>query len=235
MSLPTSPPKYSSWSAMVRAFSRKEYTPWQAFSVQRVVGVSVDGVFGSLTERAVKTWQASMKLTADGVVGPKTQGAMLRKASESVDVHFTTIPDGMLLGFARVEGANLLAATNWSVPGGVDCGCVQMRVYGPPYDLLKLKEAFDPTEAFTYAARVFTSRVAAYKRSNPTGLSVHRIIEAAVLAHNWPAGAAQVMKYGHVLNPDDPATWTRKSDGTHYTKGEWSFVYPQRVLQGVSY
>jgi peptidoglycan hydrolase-like protein with peptidoglycan-binding domain len=44
--------------------------------VQRVVGVSADGVFGPQTARAVKHWQSAHGLTADGIVGPATAQAM---------------------------------------------------------------------------------------------------------------------------------------------------------------
>lgn len=40
--------------------------------VQAVVGATVDGDYGSATERRVKDWQAKNRLTADGVVGPVT-------------------------------------------------------------------------------------------------------------------------------------------------------------------
>lgn len=234
--LPSSPPKYGSWSMMLASIKRGS-TGWPVFSVQRVVGVGVDGVFGPMTEKAVKKWQISHDLTADGIVGPKTQGRMLKLAAAEVDTHYTKIPDGLLDGFARVEGANLLAATNWSVAGGVDCGAVQKRVYGPPYSLDDMKIAFAPYEAFTYAARVFTGRIANYVATNPS-LPHRTIVEAAVLAHNWPAGASQVIKYGHVLSPDEPALWTTKpasEGGGHYTRGEWAAEYPRRVLLGVDY
>ena len=45
-------------------------------AVQRVVGVSADGVFGPATERAVKRWQRRHGLVADGIVGPATRSAM---------------------------------------------------------------------------------------------------------------------------------------------------------------
>lgn len=234
--LPSSPPKYASWAALVKSFDSKTANGWQTFAVQCVVGTTRDGAFGPLTVAALKKWQAAHGLTADAICGPATQGKMLQVVSAAVDTHYSVIPDGLLLGFARVEGVNLLAATNWQVSGGVDCGPVQERVYGPPYALDKLEEAFNPQTAFTYAARSFTSRVSSYKKSNPTGLSTRRIIEAAVLAHNWPAGAAQIMKYGHVLNGSEPATWTfNAAAGRPYTREEWSVEYPSRVLTGVDY
>ena len=45
-------------------------------SLQRVVGVPADGVFGPGTEAAVKRWQGRHGLVADGVVGPQTRAAM---------------------------------------------------------------------------------------------------------------------------------------------------------------
>lgn len=39
---------------------------------QREIGISPDGVFGPITEKATKEWQAKHGLVADGIVGPKT-------------------------------------------------------------------------------------------------------------------------------------------------------------------
>ena len=46
--------------------------------IQAEVGVSVDGVFGSATQSAVKTWQGLHSLTPDGLVGVATWNALLR-------------------------------------------------------------------------------------------------------------------------------------------------------------
>lgn len=40
--------------------------------VQRRVGVTADGIFGTNTETAVKAFQTKYRLTADGIVGPDT-------------------------------------------------------------------------------------------------------------------------------------------------------------------
>jgi peptidoglycan hydrolase-like protein with peptidoglycan-binding domain len=45
-------------------------------SIQRELGVPADGVFGPMTERAVKRFQRSHDLVPDGIVGPLTRGAL---------------------------------------------------------------------------------------------------------------------------------------------------------------
>ncbi len=44
--------------------------------IQRIVGTTVDGIFGPKTVAAVKAWQRRNGLKADGIVGPKTQAKM---------------------------------------------------------------------------------------------------------------------------------------------------------------
>jgi peptidoglycan hydrolase-like protein with peptidoglycan-binding domain len=44
--------------------------------VQVGIGVSVDGVFGSATEQAIKQFQAQHGLLIDGIVGPITRAAL---------------------------------------------------------------------------------------------------------------------------------------------------------------
>lgn len=48
----------------------------EVVEVQRIVGVTPDGVYGPDTEAAVVTWQAAHGLVADGEVGPATWAAM---------------------------------------------------------------------------------------------------------------------------------------------------------------
>jgi hypothetical protein len=47
----------------------------------RGAALAVDGIFGPLTERAVRHLQAGNGLAADGVVGPRTQAALGRRRS----------------------------------------------------------------------------------------------------------------------------------------------------------
>jgi putative chitinase len=46
--------------------------------MQQKLGIPADGDFGHGTEMAVKKWQTSNGLTADGIVGPKTLAALMR-------------------------------------------------------------------------------------------------------------------------------------------------------------
>lgn len=43
--------------------------------IQSIVGVPADGVYGPLTEAAVRVWQKKLGITADGVWGPETSEA----------------------------------------------------------------------------------------------------------------------------------------------------------------
>jgi hypothetical protein len=45
-------------------------------SIQRQLGLTADGVFGPMTERAVKRFQGRHDLVPDGIVGPLTRGAL---------------------------------------------------------------------------------------------------------------------------------------------------------------
>lgn len=40
--------------------------------MQRLLGIDADGVFGPVTERAVRSWQREHNISVDGVVGPVT-------------------------------------------------------------------------------------------------------------------------------------------------------------------
>ena len=44
--------------------------------LQRHIGVTADGSFGSGTKSALIKWQSAKGLTADGIAGPKTWAAM---------------------------------------------------------------------------------------------------------------------------------------------------------------
>jgi Putative peptidoglycan binding domain len=84
--------------------------------LQRAIGVSSDGVFGSQTERALRRWQRSHGLVADGIAGPSTRDAL-------------GLGPGPVL---RRRGANSGAQRSRSDSGG-DVRALQRRI-GVPAD-----------------------------------------------------------------------------------------------------
>lgn len=52
--------------------------------IQSLLGISIDGKFGAQTLQAVKTFQDSHNLVADGIVGPMTLAALRKQGSFEV-------------------------------------------------------------------------------------------------------------------------------------------------------
>lgn len=57
---------------------RQGSTGAHVVAIQRIVGVTADGVFGPRTTAAVRRYQGRHRLTPDGVVGPRTAAVMRR-------------------------------------------------------------------------------------------------------------------------------------------------------------
>lgn len=53
-------------------------------TLQKILGLTVDGIFGVKTEAAVRDFQKSKGLTVDGIVGSKTWAALLSQSAVSI-------------------------------------------------------------------------------------------------------------------------------------------------------
>jgi hypothetical protein len=195
---------------------------WPVYGLQTglnhaINGLSEDGVFGQATERAVKAFQKAHDLTADGIAGPATQARLCHGIVAKTTV--TGVPSGLGRSIMEGESGYWLGAVNWSVPGGVDCGVVQRRVYGPPFSPQVLRDAFDPSLSLLWAlhslknrSEEFYTQVGVRNRKDRKEYA----LRLAVLAHNWP-WAADWLADGHELSTTKQATWvpngTRFSDG----------------------
>ena len=185
-----------------------------------------DGVFGSGTEATVKKYQGDVGIKTDGVVGPHTQKRLVRSAIVR-STFGAQLPKGLLEGQIALESGGILSAVNDSVPGGVDLGLVQQRVYGPPYSESRVKEAMDPIYAIGKSAEGLY-RLATTTYSTPHANCPFNKWELAVLHHNWPYAASQYDKYGKLPSPNRNAGWAPASLQP-ITWDEWARFYVSKV------
>jgi hypothetical protein len=123
--LSPTPPRSKTWGEIVAPIEEGE-NGWRAYALQvdlNALGFSLelDGAFGATTKKALTAFQEATGLVADGVAGPATQAKVLSLLGSLVHEDLSGVPDGLMRGFAEGEGANVLAATNWSV-SAVDRG-----------------------------------------------------------------------------------------------------------------
>jgi N-acetylmuramoyl-L-alanine amidase len=80
-------------------------------TLQRKLNLIADGIFGKLTDEAVREFQKSHGLSVDGIVGPKTWTALgIGNAKRNVDeiiIHYTATPDGEEFSNAQIKASHL--------------------------------------------------------------------------------------------------------------------------------
>lgn len=80
-------------------------------TLQRRLNLIADGIFGKLTDEAVREFQKSHGLSVDGIVGPKTWAALgIGNAKRNVDeiiIHYTATPDGEEFSNAQIKASHL--------------------------------------------------------------------------------------------------------------------------------
>lgn len=230
MSLPATPPSVSESARTLRAGS----WGWPVYAVQSALNdaageaLAADGHFGSSTTSAVKRFQSTNRLKADGVVGPTTRAALSEAVCRRLDRELA-LPDGQARKLAHGEGGDNGSAVNWSVPGGVDCGLFQLRVLGPRYGAAALKTAFSPYRAGVVALKRLLARAKAFaKKRHPA--CPFSALQLAVLAHNWPWAADEYHDHGRLPSPNRIATWVPKSlPASAKTYDGWARFYIRQM------
>lgn len=192
-----------------------------------------DGAFGPGTESAVKWWQQAVGLPIDGVFGPASQKRLVRSIERRVEGE-VVFPIGLLASVIEGESGNYIAAVNWSVAGGVDCGYTQRRVYEQADGTMRqtdIEKAWDSPAQFRLAAQTFREKKDYYLTRAGVKNRADKIEYAwrlAVLNHNWPYGA-QRLADGYTLS-NKVADWvpqgTKFDDGAPVvTYAEWAQFY----------
>ncbi len=177
-----------------------------------------DGVFKEATFAAVSDWQETRLLLPDGVFGPASSAELAKQ----LDGRRDDLPTGLIRGFTEAEGGNWIAAVNWSVAGGVDCGYVQRRVYSADYGNQDvIRRAFDSSYQIGLLAAQLRERKDTYRQA-PLGTTDEFAWRLACLHHNYPYAAATLSK---VRIKDLSAYWTSSQDwvkaiGAHFPNGE---------------
>jgi hypothetical protein len=149
-----------------------------------------DGAFGPRTKSAVKAFQDLVHILSDGIAGPRTQSQLAHKIVGTLQ---GSLPSGLLFSIVEGESGCFIAAVNWSVAGGVDCGLTQRRVLGPPFDDAEVKRAFDSQYEVSLLRTQLHERFDTFR----TRAAVHtdeRAWRLACLAHNYPAGADRISR-----------------------------------------
>ena len=83
----------------------------RVITLQKKLSLNPDGIFGPLTEEAVKQFQKSKGLTADGIVGPLTWAALGVAATardiDEIIIHYTATPQGEEFSNAQIKASHL--------------------------------------------------------------------------------------------------------------------------------
>jgi hypothetical protein len=196
-----------------------------------LAGVTVDGVFGHQTHRAVLAVQNKGNLTMDGIAGLMTQQYIIRAKSTSVG---GDLPSGLLRSLAASESGFALAAfSRHPSDAGYDLGAFQHSSGADPDPSQSfIRDSYDVRKMAAESAARFRKAFATY-RDEPHVTTDRRAWELAILSHNWPVAAENLAEIGRIYKtkPDDvPEAWIEQASGGRlHTAREWVAAYIERA------
>lgn len=149
---------------------------------------SAPGVFGPLTDASTRAFQEKYVAPADGLVGPNTSRALLRKFVAEQE-RLNGIPDRLLWGQIGAETSWDLGCVGYYTPQ--DLGICQMSMY---YNAsMSPDQAMDPLYVIPISARRLRTRFNEYRTMTT---DVTMAWDGAVLAHNSPVRARAYVSTG---------------------------------------
>lgn len=149
---------------------------------------SAPGVFGPGTDEQVRAFQAIHVPPVDGLVGPNTTRALLRKFVAEQEKE-NGIPGRLLWGQIGAETSWDLGCVGYYTPK--DVGICQMNLY---YNAsMSPDQAMDPLYVIPISAKRLRTRFNEYRTLTT---DVQRAWDAAVLSHNSPVRAREYAKTG---------------------------------------
>lgn len=180
----------------------------------------VDGVFGDVTEKKVKSWQRRNKLVVDGIAGIATSRSIISVRSRQV-TQFYGLPKGMLKSISFNESSFIITnAGRHAGDDGWDAGAFARssgRTYG---DEAFYESAFNVLESAEWTAKNSQKQYELY--ANPVdsryldelayGDKQKFRWQLTILSHNWPVGALNICRNGRATSDDDaPAAWVEEA------------------------
>jgi hypothetical protein len=157
-----------------------------------VARMKVDGVFGTVTEAAVKTFQAQQMLSTadvDGVVGPQTAQLLVKVLIGPLEIQYL-IPNHYLFGVCEQESMFDPGAVGYTTPS--DKGLMQFNTNASGYDFA---QEFNPLFATEHAAIRMASAARTFEGR---GLALQE--DCMIAQHNSPLWAQQWFATGEPPN-----------------------------------
>ena len=181
---------------------RKGDGGWDVFALQSALAVSKDGAFGPVTDKAVRDYQTSAKLTVDGIAGIATQMSLALKHVWPVQAKHET-PAGLIRGQVEKESGfqlgNHSARRTTDGTHNWDVGPTQRNTL-----YASLQQGFDVPGSVAFLGNHLRRKHDEYASYSEVG-DERRLWELAAGSWNAPAWADRLAK-GQSLS-ESQRTW----------------------------